>query len=117
MIDHDLPMPFGYTEGWRGLGAFQVRQATIPDDCPAPARSAIITECLGRGLPVFTEKPLLDDGMDKLSYTLAEAKRLCQLVMFWTSFDSIWVIYRPLRHKVSISMAERPIHLTMQASQ
>ncbi len=46
---------------------------------PIPTRTEIISECLNRGLPVFTEKPLLDDGVDNLPHTLAEAKRLCEL--------------------------------------
>ena len=46
---------------------------------PTPARGEIISECLARGLPVFTEKPLLDDGVDELQHTLVKARRLCQL--------------------------------------
>ena len=155
MTNHELPMPYGYTEGWRGPDAYQVRQAASPDESivrlgliglgaiaqakhipalkrlqtmgeavelvagadidqemgekaahihnfgwysdyrkmldsedldgvlvltrPIPARAEIISTCLSRELPVFTEKPLLDDGVDKLTQTLSEAKRLCQL--------------------------------------
>ena len=155
MTDLELPLPYGYTRGWRGPDAYEVRQATDPNEAvvrlgliglgaiaqakhipalkrlqttgeavelvagadidqtmgekaakihnfqwysdyremldsedfdgvlvltrPTLARGEIIYECLSSGLPVFTEKPLLDDGVDKLAQTLAEARRLCEL--------------------------------------
>ena len=155
MTDIDLPVPFGYTAGWQGPDAYQVRQVAKPNEStvqlgliglgsiaqakhipalkrlqtigeavklvagadtdqdvgekaatihnfgwysdyremlasedldgalvltrPTPARAEIISECLSRGMPVFTEKPLLDHGVDQLPHTLSEARRLCQL--------------------------------------
>ena len=70
---------FGWYPDYREMLEAEELDGVLVLTRPIPARAEIITECLNRGLPVFTEKPLLDDGVDKLPHTLAEAKRLCQL--------------------------------------
>ena len=155
MTHLELPLPYGYTHGWQGPDAYQVRQAADPNQPalrlgliglgaiaqakhipalrrlqtmgegvelvagadidqdlgekaadihgfqwyrdfrdmleletlhgvlvltrPTLARVDIISNCLKSGLPVFTEKPFLDDGVARLPHALAESQRLCEL--------------------------------------